>query len=252
MDYSFIKNSLLSLPVLSREEEAGLGRNKNILKKRIEKLENKLENIKDKREKRNLNGEIKKLKEEYRELADYFISHNLKLPFYFIKEFHVPESEFADYILEGNSALYRAFNYWNPEMAKFSTYVGRVIKNIYLRLNKKRDYRGKARAVSLERNSEGKGLIGCLEEESEEISLGLEKEDRNKILHEAISSLGRRERIVIESRYGLNGYGILSLEESGRLIQVTKEGARQIQLKAVEKLRKYMVNRYGKEANLIL
>ncbi len=249
MDYPKISDFFLALPFLSRKEEVAIWHKKNSLKKNIKELEKSISinngNVL-------LREEIARLKAEYKELADDFLRHHLRLPYYFIKGFHIPESEFADYIAEGNAALYRAFNGWNPEIAKFSTYAGKVIKSIYFTLNRKRNYRdGRARFVSLEKESEERGLIGCLKSNDGDVSLGLANEDRNNILYEALKSLGDRERVIIEKRYGLNGYEKFTLEQVGKIIGVTKERVRQIQFKAIEKIKKYITNRYGDDVALI-
>ena len=253
MDYSQISSSLLALPILSKEEEASLGKSKNELKKRIDELKERFNGITDKKEKRTLSKEIKKLREEYKTLADYFISHHLRLPFYIARRYFVSENDFDDYIAEGNAALYRAFNFWNPDIAKFSTYACSVIKKTYWSFSKRNNYRNsRARFASIESDSEGEGLIKCIEAKNEEVSLGLAIEDRERILSDALFSLNKRERTIVESRYGWNGQEILTLENSGRLIGVTKERARQIQKRAIEKIRDYINDRYGEEARLIL
>lgn len=56
-------------------------------------------------------------------------------------------------------------------------------------------------------------------------------------LAEVLRHLSRREARIIRLRFGLNGEGPHSLEETGRLLGITRERVRQIQEKAVGKLR---------------
>lgn len=62
-----------------------------------------------------------------------------------------------------------------------------------------------------------------------------------KTLQETISdvlrNLNQREITIITLRYGLNGEGPLTLEETGKLLGITRERVRQIQEKAILKLR---------------
>jgi RNA polymerase primary sigma factor len=52
-----------------------------------------------------------------------------------------------------------------------------------------------------------------------------------------LSQLSRREMKIIQLRYGLTGKGPLTLEETGKLLGITRERVRQIQEKATFKLR---------------
>ncbi len=55
-------------------------------------------------------------------------------------------------------------------------------------------------------------------------------------LQEALSTLTKRERKVLEYRFGLNGQTPKTLEEVGRIFNVTRERIRQIEAKALKKL----------------
>jgi RNA polymerase primary sigma factor len=56
-------------------------------------------------------------------------------------------------------------------------------------------------------------------------------------LSDVLKNLSQREIKIIQLRYGLNGEGPRTLEETGKLLGITRERVRQIQEKAVEKLR---------------
>ena len=57
-------------------------------------------------------------------------------------------------------------------------------------------------------------------------------------LLDALDSLTDRERKVIEIRFGIGGDGPRTLEEVGRVFNVTRERVRQIEAKALHKLRR--------------
>lgn len=63
--------------------------------------------------------------------------------------------------------------------------------------------------------------------------LEMRKEDIRKVL----GTLTEREQKVIEMRYGLYGNQIMTLEEVGKVFGVTRERIRQIESKAIRKLR---------------
>ncbi|MFQ3620602.1 MAG: sigma-70 family RNA polymerase sigma factor [Spirochaetales bacterium] len=56
-------------------------------------------------------------------------------------------------------------------------------------------------------------------------------------LSEVLKNLSNREMRIIQLRFGLDGEGPLTLEETGKLLGITRERVRQIQEKALSKLR---------------
>jgi RNA polymerase primary sigma factor len=58
-------------------------------------------------------------------------------------------------------------------------------------------------------------------------------------LEKVLQRLSRRERRIIQLRFGLACSGPHSLEETGRLLGITRERVRQIQEKAVSKLKRF-------------
>ncbi len=56
-------------------------------------------------------------------------------------------------------------------------------------------------------------------------------------ISEVLTQLPDREKRIIQMRYGLTGKGPLTLEETGKILGITRERVRQIQEKAISKLR---------------
>jgi RNA polymerase primary sigma factor len=56
-------------------------------------------------------------------------------------------------------------------------------------------------------------------------------------LGDVLKNLSQREITIIPLRYGLNGEGPRTLEETGKLLGITRERVRQIQEKAIQKLK---------------
>ena len=59
------------------------------------------------------------------------------------------------------------------------------------------------------------------------------------ILEQALDMLSDREKKIILLRYGLLGKAPLTLEEIGKILGITRERVRQIQNKAVARLRTF-------------
>ncbi len=60
-------------------------------------------------------------------------------------------------------------------------------------------------------------------------------------LEQVLKQLSEREMKIIQYRYGLAGEGPFTLEETGKMLGITRERVRQIQEKAICKLRKFKI-----------
>ncbi len=63
------------------------------------------------------------------------------------------------------------------------------------------------------------------------------------LIGEWIGMLGEKQRQVIESRYGLNGSEVATLEELAERLSLTRERVRQIQIEALAQLRRILKRR---------
>ncbi len=81
-------------------------------------------------------------------------------------------------------------------------------------------------------------LATRLEDESiEEPGRSLDMEDLRSAVTRCMSSLSERQQVVVRMRFGLDGEAPLTLEQVGDRLGVTRERVRQIQAKALERLR---------------
>jgi len=78
-----------------------------------------------------------------------------------------------------------------------------------------------------------------------------ENSERQEALGFLMENLRPRERKVLDLRFGLTGNGTHSLRQIGHLLRISKERVRQIQNRALEKLRA-SAERVGWEASLLL
>jgi RNA polymerase nonessential primary-like sigma factor len=84
----------------------------------------------------------------------------------------------------------------------------------------------------------GRPVLDCIADEQspdpEDQYAGVAAE---RLLAHWLDQLSEQQREVVEHRYGLHGHGRRTLEEVGRLLGVTRERVRQIQLSALNRLR---------------
>ena len=77
----------------------------------------------------------------------------------------------------------------------------------------------------------------------------VERESLKGIINSILETLSAKEKNIIENRFGLNGHSALSLKDIGKKYNLTKERIRQIEKKALARLRH--VTRRSKLRNFI-
>lgn len=76
------------------------------------------------------------------------------------------------------------------------------------------------------------------DEQQEEPDIKLHGMQVNRYVQTWLKQLTDKQRLVIERRYGLNGYEICTLEELADSLSLTRERVRQIQIEGLESLRR--------------
>jgi RNA polymerase sigma factor (sigma-70 family) len=162
---------------------------------------------------------------------------NLALVLAMAKRTRMSEVDFADLVSEGNMALLRAVDKFDAGRGyKFSTYACRAILKAFsrqgMKLSKYRQRFPTDFDPKLERSNFLEVKRSTFEKDA--------AEEVKRIVIENRADLSDVERTVIEHRFGLEAGEIekpMTLEQVGQIIGVTKERVRQIQNKAMEKIR---------------
>ncbi len=81
---------------------------------------------------------------------------------------------------------------------------------------------------------------GIVDDHTPTPDLMLEQSEMQQQVHAWLKRLSERQRCVIEQRYGLNGYETQTLEQLAEGLELTRERVRQIQLEALQILRKML------------
>ncbi|WP_374350487.1 RNA polymerase sigma factor RpoS [Chitinimonas sp.] len=79
----------------------------------------------------------------------------------------------------------------------------------------------------------------------------LQNAEVQRYVRDWLRQLNDKQRMVIERRYGLNGYDICTLEDLAAHLQLTRERVRQIQIEALESLRR-LLRRQGVSRDVLL
>ncbi|WP_460528272.1 RNA polymerase sigma factor RpoS [Chitinimonas naiadis] len=89
------------------------------------------------------------------------------------------------------------------------------------------------------------------DEQHEGPEMVLQNAEVQRYVREWLKQLNDKQRMVIERRYGLNGYDICTLEDLAASLQLTRERVRQIQIEALESLRR-LLRRQGVSRDVLL
>lgn len=162
---------------------------------------------------------------------------NLALVLAMAKRTRMSEVDFADLVSEGNMALLRSVDKFDCARGfKFSTYACRAILKAFSRQGMK---------LSKYRQRFPTDFDPALEKSNhlETMRATTEREAADEVKHIVMTNeadLSDVEQVVIHHRFGLDRTDEtppLTLEQVGQIIGVTKERVRQIQNKALEKIR---------------
>ena len=180
-----------------------------------------------------LNGDIK--------ARDKLIEHNLRLVVFLAKKYENTKIDLEDLVSIGTIGLINGVNtYQNDKNIKLATYASRCIDNeilMYLRKTKK-----KRTEVSFEDSlsfdSEGNELHleDVLGTDNDIVTRPLEDENDKYLMYQEVNKLGKRDREIIELRYGLNGKREMTQKEVANLLGISQSYISRIEKKVIKKL----------------
>ena len=171
------------------------------------------------------------------------IEHNLRLVVYIAKKFENSGVNIEDLISIGTIGLMKAINSYNLEKnIKLATYASRCIENeILMHLRKNNKIKTE---ISIDEpintDSEGNDLsLGdILGTESDSIFKSIEEDDNKKVLLLAIERLNKREKIIMQLRYGFDGVEELTQKEVADKLGISQSYISRIEKKVINNLKK--------------
>jgi RNA polymerase sigma factor (sigma-70 family) len=232
-----VTNATGSTPqLMSTKEEQLMFLRFNYAKKRLGKLQNKIAR----------EGLTKELAEQFlhwhrrfEHFREYLVRTNLALVLAMAKRTRLGDVDFAEIVSEGNMALLRAIEKFNVDKGfKFSTYACRAILKAFSRTAQKHSRYHQRFPVEFEPDMEKSDWQDRRRNQVEEDCV----DELKVIVDRNLADLSSVEQTVIRRRFNWEQEEErhLTLEETGRIIGVTKERVRQIQNKALAKIRSVM------------
>jgi len=224
--------SLYEVPLLNREQEMHLFRQFNYLKHRASKLRSELDPT---HARSAVMDEIERLYDEAVATKNKIIRANLRLVVSIAKR-HVGLSDnFFELVSDGNMSLIRAVEKFDYSRGnKFSTYASwAIMKNFARTIPDAHKQRDRFRATGQEM------FLATEDQRTDQYEQESGQRMRELQVGKILDRLDEREQQIIKSRYGLDGgREPLTLKEVGAEMGVTKERIRQIEARALDKLRR--------------
>lgn len=186
--------------------------------------------------------------EREKEARSKLIEHNLRLVVYIAKKFDNTGVGVEDLISIGTIGLIKAINTFNSEKKiKLATYASRCIENeilMYLRRNNKNKLE-----VSIDEplNVDWDGnellLSDILGTDEDVIYRKMEDEAEKSMLTRAVNNLPKREKQIVELRFGLNRQNDeeMTQKEVADLLGISQSYISRLEKKIIRRLKKEMV-----------
>lgn len=186
---------------------------------------------------------LEKLMNKDLDAKNTLVEKNLRLVVYIAKKFENSGINIEDLISIGTIGLMKAVNSYNLDKnIKLATYASRCIENeilMYLRKNSKTKTE-----ISIDEpinvDSEGNDLLlaDILGTDNDSIFKSIEESDNKKVLVAAIKNLNKREKLIMQLRYGFDGIDELTQKEVADKLGISQSYISRIEKKVINSLKK--------------
>ena len=174
---------------------------------------------------------------------DTLIEHNLRLVVFIAKRFENTGAGIEELVSIGTVGLIKAISTFNKEKnIKLATYASRCIENEILMFIRKSAIHKREISIDepLSVDWDGNELLlsDILGSESDSISKRMEDDEERRMIRDAVSRLNKRERVIIEMRYGLSGGRELTQKEVADALGISQSYISRLEKKIMVELKK--------------
>ena len=171
------------------------------------------------------------------------IERNLRLVVYIAKKFDNTRVELDDLVSIGTIGLIKSISGFDPtKNIKLATFASRCIENeILMHLRKTSRMKVEVSLYEpLNIDFEGNVLMlsDVLGSDPDEIYHGIEEQDEKDMLLETFSKLGKRDREIVEKRFGLGGQEEMTQKEIADMMGISQSYISRLEKKILTQLKK--------------
>lgn len=186
---------------------------------------------------------LERLMEKDIEAKNVLIERNLRLVVYIAKKFENSGVNIEDLISIGTIGLMKAINSYNLDKnIKLATYASRCIENEILMFLRKNNRIKTEISIDEPINTDSEGndlsLGDILGTDNDSIFKSIEENDNKKLLMQAIQKLNKREKTIMQLRYGFDGYEELTQKEVADKLGISQSYISRIEKKVINNLKK--------------
>ena len=186
---------------------------------------------------------LERLMEKDIEAKNVLIERNLRLVVYIAKKFENSGVNIEDLISIGTIGLMKAINNYNLDKnIKLATYASRCIENEILMFLRKNNRIKTEISIDEPINTDSEGndlsLGDILGTDNDSIFKSIEENDNKKVLMQAIQKLNKREKTIMQLRYGFDGYEELTQKEVADKLGISQSYISRIEKKVINNLKK--------------
>ena len=183
-----------------------------------------------------------------KEARNKLIEHNLRLVAHIVKKFEVTGHDTDDLIGIGTMGLIKGIDtYSDNKKVKLATYAAKCAENeilMYFRADKKNSKNISIyEEISYDKEGNKVTILDILKTPAPDFVEDIHQKDNIKLLQEYINVLNKREREIIECRYGLNNHDEETQKEIAERLNISRSYVSRIEKRATAKiLREFIKN----------
>ena len=195
---------------------------------------------------------IKKMREGDKSARNKLIEHNLRLVAHIVKKFEATNHDIDDLIGIGTVGLIKGIDTYVPnKKVKLATYAAKCAENeilMYFRADKKNSKNVSLyEEISYDKEGNKITILDILKTNDTDFIDDIYKQDNIKLLKQYLTILNKREREIIEERYGLNGKNEATQKEIAQKLNISRSYVSRLEKRATTKILREFMKREQKQ-----
>ena len=196
---------------------------------------------------------IKKMHTGDKEARNKLIEHNLRLVAHIVKKFEATNHDIDDLIGIGTVGLIKGIDTYVPnKKVKLATYAAKCAENeilMYFRADKKNSKNVSLyEEISYDKEGNKITILDILKTNDTDFIEDIYKEDNIKLLKQYLNILNKREKEIIEERYGLNGKNEATQKEIAQKLHISRSYVSRLEKRATTKILREFMKREQKQS----
>ena len=185
-----------------------------------------------------------------KEARSKIIEHNLRLVAHIVKKFETNTNDTDDLIGIGTVGLIKGIDTYSPNKnVRLTTYVAKCAENeilMYFRGDKKNSKNISIYdSISYDKEGNEITILDILKTPDPDFALEIHKNDNIELLKKYLNKLTKREKEIIEARYGLNNKEEKTQKEIAQKLGISRSYVSRIEKRATTKiLREFIKNNH--------